>query len=362
VSIPLAATTASAPPSGVDEDPALRPSGPPTAQPGSRRPAVTPDGRVKVLLADDDRLSRQALEAKVTEWGYDVISVSEGGKALTTLLRPDAPRLALLDWEMPGLSGVDVCRVLRGRRDAPYVYIVLCTGREGQRHLIDGLAAGADDYIKKPFDVQELEVRLRAGRRVVLLQDQLLDAQAELERRALHDALTGAKNRGAIVDVLGRDLSRSRRTGRPTSIVLCDLDHFKNVNDTYGHPAGDAVLRELVRRVKVEIRSHDDLGRWGGEEFLVLLPECPAEEAERVAERLRDSFAREAVQAQFVRVTATASFGVAGTDQGYGDLDAIVSAADTALYAAKAGGRNRVVRASPRASDEGRSGVTPAGS
>jgi two-component system cell cycle response regulator len=328
-------------------DPAIRTSGPPSARPAPWRPAVTPDGRVKLLLADDDRLSRQVLEEKVTAWGYDAVSVSEGGKALTALLRPDAPRLALLDWEMPGLSGVDVCRVLRGRRDAPYVYIVLCTGRDGQRHLIDGLAAGADDYIKKPYDVHELEVRLRAGKRVVLLQDQLLDAQAELERRALTDSLTGSKNRGAIVDVLTRELARTRRTGRPTSVVLCDVDHFKNVNDTHGHPAGDTVLRELVRRVKVEVRTHDDLGRWGGEEFLVILPECPAEEAVRVGERLRDSFAREPVQTEVVQITATASFGVAGTDQGYKDVNAIVGAADMALYAAKAAGRNRVVRAGP---------------
>jgi diguanylate cyclase (GGDEF)-like protein len=261
---------------------------------------------------------------------------------------------------MPGLSGVDVCRVLRGRPDAPYVYIVLCTGREGQRHLIDGLAAGADDYVKKPFDVHELEVRLRAGRRVVLLQDQLLDAQGELERRALHDSLTGIKNRGAIVDVLGRELARSRRTKRPMSIVLCDIDHFKNVNDTHGHPVGDTVLREFVRRVKLEVRSHDDVGRWGGEEFLVILPECPAEEAVRVAERLRDRFARDPVQTSLAQVTATASFGVAGTDQGYGEPNAMVGAADAALYVAKATGRNRVVLA--EAPEAGAADVIRAGS
>lgn len=358
----LAAPPTPAPPSVVEADPALRPSGPPTARPSSHRSAVTPEGRVKLLLAEDERISRERLEVKLIEWGYDVVSVNEGGKALTALLRPDAPRLALLDWEMPGLSGVDVCRVLRGRRDAPYVYIVLCTGRESQRHLIDGLAAGADDYIKKPFDVHELEVRLRAGRRVVLLQDQLLDAQGELERRALHDSLTGIKNRGAIVDVLGRELARSRRTRRPTSIVLCDVDHFKNVNDTHGHPAGDTVLRELVRRVQIEVRSHDDVGRWGGEEFLVLLPECPAEEAVRVAERLRDAFARAPVETPLARVAATASFGVAGTDQGYCEVDAMVGAADAALYVAKANGRNRVVLAASPERDASRDDVIRTGS
>jgi diguanylate cyclase (GGDEF)-like protein len=306
---------------------------------------VTPDGRVKVLVADDERLSREHLSRALQGWGYDVVTTGEGGKALGMLLSADAPRLALLDWEMPGLSGIEVCRLLRGRADAPYVYVVLCTGREGQRHLIDGLSAGADDYVRKPFDLSELEVRVRAGRRVVLLQDQLLEAQSELERRALHDSLTGIKNRGAIADVLGRELSRSRRTRRPVSIVLSDVDHFKKVNDTHGHPAGDTVLREFVARAQGEVRAHDDVGRWGGEEFLVVLPECSTEEALRVAERLRAALELRPVEAGSVRIAVTASFGVAGTDQGHADLNSIVSAADSALYAAKGSGRNRVEKA-----------------
>ena len=357
VPLPGAPGVGGDPPKGAD--PALHPSGPPSAAPKAHRPAVTPDGRVKVLIAEDERLLRQLLTQTLTDWGYEVTTAAEGGKALTTLLGADAPRLALLDWEMPGFSGVDVCRVLRGRKDAPYVYTLLCTGREGHRHLIDGLSAGADDYIKKPFDMQELEVRLRAGRRVVLLQDQLLEAQAELERRALRDALTGAKNRGAIVDVLGRELSRNRRTHRPMSICLLDVDHFKSVNDTHGHPAGDAVLRELVRRAEREVRTHDEIGRWGGEEFLLILPECPTDEAVRVAERLRAAIAGEPINAIPGGLRVTASFGVAGTDQGYAELNMMVSAADTALYASKTGGRNRVTKAF-EASTEG--GVIRVGS
>jgi two-component system cell cycle response regulator len=328
------------------QDPAVRTSGPPDLRKNPvRHPAVTTEGRVKVLVADDERLSREHLSRALSGWGYDVVTTGEGGKALSVLLSADAPRLALLDWEMPGLSGIEVCRLLRGRADAPYVYVVLCTGREGQRHLIDGLAAGADDYVRKPFDPQELEVRIRAGRRVVLLQDQLLEAQSELERRALHDSLTGTKNRGAIADVLARELSRSRRTKRPISIVLCDVDHFKKVTDTYGHPAGDAVLREFVVRAKTEVRAHDDVGRWGGEEFLIVLPECPTEEGVRVAERLRMALASQTITAESAFIDVTASFGVAGTDQGHSDLNTIITAADAALYAAKASGRNCVKKA-----------------
>jgi diguanylate cyclase (GGDEF)-like protein len=254
---------------------------------------------------------------------------------------------------MPGLSGIDVCRLLRGRKDAPYVYVLLCTSRDGHRQLIDGLAAGADDYVRKPIDTQELEVRLRAGRRVVLLQDELLEAKAELERRALYDSLTGAKNRGAILDVAKRELSRSKRSGKPFAVAIADVDHFKRVNDTYGHPAGDAVLREFVKRTGNVVRAHDDLGRYGGEEFLFVLPECPTEGALNAAERLRIAVAEEGWYVGGTQISITASFGIAGTDQGYEEIDTLINAADEALYTAKNAGRNRAMLAAGR-------GVLPA--
>lgn len=337
------------PPSAThDVDPAVVPSLPPDSAP-RHRPAQTADGRVKILVAEDERLSREMLERTITGFGYDVVLAHEGGKALSTLLQADGPRLALLDWEMPGLSGIDVCRVLRGRKDAPYVYVILCTSRDGHRQLINGLAAGADDYIRKPFDAQELEVRLRAGRRVVLLQDELLETKAELERRALYDSLTKIKNRGAILDVAKRELSRSRRSGKSLSVALGDLDHFKHVNDTYGHPAGDQVLREFVRRIGLAVRAHDDVGRYGGEEFFVVLPECSSEAAMRVAHRLGEMVSRAPVSTPEGNIPVTASFGIAATDQGYDDLDALIQAADEALYAAKNAGRNRAMLAANRA-------------
>jgi two-component system cell cycle response regulator len=325
-------------------DEAIRPSSlPDKASLSSRRPAVSPEGRVKILVADDNRLSRESLEKSIQCWGYDVETVRDGGAAFTALLKPDAPRLALLDWEMPGLSGIDVCRLLRARGDGPYVYVLLCTGKEKQRHLIDGLAAGADDYIRKPIDRQELEVRLRAGRRIVLLQDQLLDAQTELEHRAMYDSLTGIKNRGAILDMLERDLSRAGRTGKPVSLAIADLDFFKRVNDNHGHPAGDTVLKEFARRAASAIRAHDEIGRYGGEEFLVVFAECGSEEARIACERIRDEMAKAPVETTSSRVLVTASVGVASTDQGYSTAIALIGAADRALYVAKAGGRNRTV-------------------
>jgi len=340
--------TTKPPAAALDLDPVIAPSLPPDSRP-RHRPALTADGRVKILVAEDDRLSREMLERHITGFGYDVVLAHEGGKALTTLLQADGPRLALLDWEMPGLSGIDVCRVLRGRKDAPYVYVILCTSRDGHRQLINGLAAGADDYIRKPFDAQELEVRLRAGRRVVLLQDELLETKAELERRALYDSLTNIKNRGAILDVARRELSRGRRSGKSLSVALGDLDHFKHVNDTYGHPAGDQVLREFVRRIGLGVRAHDDVGRYGGEEFFVVLPECSSEAAMRVAQRLGELVSRTPVSTPEGNIPVTASFGIAATDQGYDDLDALIQAADEALYAAKNSGRNRAMLAANRA-------------
>jgi diguanylate cyclase (GGDEF)-like protein len=323
-------------------DPALRPSlSPDGGVRSSQRPAVAPDGRVKILIADDDRLSRESLSTHISRWGYDVETVGDGGAAFSALLRPSAPRLALVDWEMPALSGIDVCRLLRARSDAPYIYIILCTSKERQRHLIDGLAAGADDYIRKPFDLQELEVRLRAGRRIVLLQDQLLEVQAELERRALYDRLTDVKNRGAILDVLASELARAEQTGKPVSIVLADLDFFKRINDTHGHPVGDAVLREFAKSLRATLRFSDEVGRYGGEEFLLVLPDCASTEALVMAERVRRAVAGTAVDVSSETVSVTASFGVAGTDQGHRNATSLIAAADAALYSAKALGRNR---------------------
>jgi diguanylate cyclase (GGDEF)-like protein len=326
------------------DDPAVRASDHPDSRP-KHRPAVTPSGRVKLLVAEDDRLSRETLAGAIESWGYEVTAVDEGTAALSTLLRADGPRLAVLDREMPGLSGIDVCRLLRARVDAPYVYIVICASQDGHRHVLEGLAAGADDYVRKPIDTQELELRLRAGRRVVLLQDKLLETQAEFERRALHDSLTGVKNRGAVLEALKRELSRSRRTGRPVSVVLADIDYFKTVNDKYGHPAGDEILREFTRRAKSTVRDHDIIGRYGGEEFLFVLPECSGQHALHVAERLRLALIVKPVAIEVAQIPLSASFGVAGTDQGHTEVDQIVAAADEALYSAKERGRNRVVLA-----------------
>jgi diguanylate cyclase (GGDEF)-like protein len=297
---------------------------------------------IKLLIADDDPVTRKLLATTVARWGYDVLESSDGPTALRLLTGEDAPQLAIVDWEMPGLSGIELCRILRAQRRSPYVYVLLLTGREGKEHVITGLTAGADDYIRKPFDAHELEVRLRAGSRIVELQQRLLETQRALERRARFDFLTDAHNRETILEAVHDELARNQRTQEPFSVILFDVDRFKSVNDTHGHAVGDEVLREAVRRIKDTARPYDVVGRWGGEEFLILAPGCAIPQGALVAERLKVALASAPFETSAGPLRISASFGVSSTKQGYTDVDKLIEAADKALYEAKKNGRNRV--------------------
>ena len=311
--------------------------------------APAPDGHL-ILIAEDDAVSRRLLEQAVHSWGYSTICVTDGASALAKLSAPNGPRLAILDWEMPGLSGPQVCRILRARTASPYVYLVLLTARTAREHLVTGLASGADDYVLKPFDPIELQLRVRTGQRIVELQHELLAARQELERRANHDALTGAANRGAVLSKVEGEASRSARQGTHYCLILFDLDFFKRINDSHGHRAGDIVLKEAVRRAQIELRPYDVLGRYGGEEFMVLLPGCELRAGAVVAERLRKCFADSSFQVDKVAIDVTASFGVVCSSQPHSSLEMLVDAADSALYRAKANGRNRIELAKPSSS------------
>jgi diguanylate cyclase (GGDEF)-like protein len=295
-----------------------------------------------VLIAEDDAVSRRLLEQAVHSWGYNTISVTDGASALAKLSAVNGPRMAILDWEMPGLSGPQVCRILRARTASPYVYLVLLTGRTAREHLVTGLASGADDYVLKPFDPMELQLRVRTGQRIVELQHELLAARQELERRANHDALTGAANRGAVLSKVESEAARSARQGSHYCLILFDLDFFKRINDTHGHRAGDIVLKEAVRRAQLELRPYDVLGRYGGEEFMVLLPGCELAAGSVVAERLRKGIADAPFEVDSHKLNVTASFGIVCSAQPHTSLEMLVDAADSALYRAKAGGRNRI--------------------
>jgi diguanylate cyclase (GGDEF)-like protein len=273
----------------------------------------------------------------------------DGDEAWHILEQPDAPRLAILDWMMPGMTGPELCRKLRGLNREPYTYVLLLTARTDTQDVVEGMEAGADDYVTKPFEVKELEVRLRAGRRILDLQADLVNAREALREQATRDPLTGLWNRYALFDTLKREQSRAGREGVPLAVIMVDLDHFKQVNDTHGHLAGDAILREAARRMQSVVRTYDHVGRYGGEEFVIVLPGTTGPNAAQLAERLRLAIAREPMASDGVsRVSVTASFGVTATGRGAGaGPEALIRLADEALYRAKEKGRNRVECAGP---------------
>lgn len=294
---------------------------------------------MRILIADDDDVSRLKVEYLLTQWGYEVVAVKNGNEALGVLQGPAPPALAILDWMMPAVDGIELCRRIRRERATSYVYVILLTSRLGKESMIAGMEAGADEYLTKPYDPEELRLRVRAGQRIIELQE-------ALRVQATHDALTGAWNRGAIIEMLQRDLFRAQREGFPVGVIMVDLDHFKKINDAHGHQVGDAVLRETVQRMTSLLRPYDALGRYGGEEFLVVLLDCPATDALHLAERLRKHIAGTPVETAQGKVSVTASLGMA-TTQGEDRLDAteLIRLADQALYAAKQQGRNRVAMA-----------------
>jgi diguanylate cyclase (GGDEF)-like protein len=298
---------------------------------------------MKILIADDDAISRRVLHSFLTKWGYDVVAANDGVEAMKAFAAPDAPRLAILDWMMPGLDGLQVCHQVRELSDGQYFYIILLTARDRSEEIVEGLYAGADDYISKPFNAEELKVRLRAGQRIIDLQKELLDAQEKLLFQATHDPLTRLWNRAAIFDMLQRETSRASRQGGYLGVILADLDHFKTINDTYGHPVGDSVLAEASRRMAGIVRPYDSVGRYGGEEFLVVLPGSDTQSSVLVASRLMAGLSNDPINVNGIKIELTGSFGVVSSDTSHAiGWKSMISAADHALYRAKKNGRNRV--------------------
>jgi two-component system cell cycle response regulator len=298
---------------------------------------------MKILLAEDHPVTRKMLAMQLRKWGYEVTSCADGTEAWAALSQEDAPRLVIMDWMMPGMDGVHICQEIRRAGKQPYVYVILLTSRNRPEDVVGGLEAGADDYIVKPFDPQELRVRVRAGSRVVQLQEDLLAALKASEFLASHDPLTRLWNRAAILEALRKELARAKREKKSVGIIMADVDHFKPINDEHGHLVGDAVLREIARRMVSAIRPYDSAGRYGGEEFLVVLPGTDAANALRLAERLRAAFDAEDLTTTEGSFHVTLSFGVATFDAEQDeDINPLIRAADEAMYRAKRCGRNRV--------------------
>ncbi|HEX3726159.1 MAG TPA: diguanylate cyclase [Pirellulales bacterium] len=296
---------------------------------------------MKVLIADDEILIRGLLEKSLRQWGYEVVVARDGIEAARILEAADAPQLVLLDWLMPGLDGLELCRRVRAHDRERYTYIVILTAKCNKDDLVNGFEAGADDYIIKPFDAQELQLRLRTGERILRLQTQLIQARDELRNQGMRDPLTRLWNCNAILDILGQELDQARRQQTSVGVILLDLDYFKRVNDTYGHLIGNTVLCELAGVMVNATRPYDAVGRQGGEEFLIVLPGCDQHGALSQAEQMRMTISRMTVNTDAgpVRMTASLGVAVAGPSE-VTDITALLREADDAMYRAKRRGRN----------------------
>jgi two-component system, cell cycle response regulator len=307
--------------------------------------ASLPDKRAgSILLAEDSAHYRHLIKAHLTEWGFDLVCAKDGQSAWNLLTQPDAPRLALLDWVLPEIDGIELCRRLRSRGHDAYTYTILLTAKSKKHEMLEAMDAGADDFLAKPFDPHELKARLLVGKRIVDLQEKLVSANNALQFAACHDFLTGVWNRAEILAFLQRELARAKRDGSPVGIVLVDVDRFKNVNDKFGHETGDIVLKEIAKRLATSGREYDGVGSYGGEEFLLVIPACDLETTVRQANQIRNLIATSPVSTPQEAISVTVSMGVTVAESST-DPESLLRHADTALYQAKRSGRNRVERA-----------------
>jgi two-component system cell cycle response regulator len=265
---------------------------------------------MRILIADDDSISRRLIQKTLERDGYEVTAVENGRLAAEQLCTPNGPRIALLDWVMPELDVPGVCREVRQKKQQSYVYMVLLTSKEAKEDVIAGLKSGADDYLTKPFNPEEMKARLRTGLRILDLEGRLIEAREDMRFKATHDPLTSLWNRGVIMELLERELTRSHREKGSMAILLGDLDHFKQINDTCGHLAGDEVLRETARRLLSSVRSYDYVGRYGGEEFLIVLINCNPAFGFARAEETRKAIEKRPVQTTAGPIPVTMSLGL----------------------------------------------------
>jgi two-component system cell cycle response regulator len=307
--------------------------------------SITVEPAATILLAEDDPVTRMLMTRFLKKAGYEVDAVANGSEALDKMTTRYYPML-VTDWEMPEMDGVALCKAVRNMQLDGYVYVLLLTARDAKEHIIAGLEAGADDYLIKPVHEPELIARLNAGRRILNLEHSLRVANQRNRILSITDALTGTYNRRYLMEQLPRELERCRRYAYPLSVLMCDVDHFKDINDAHGHAAGDEVLQQFAARAQKSIRSNSDwVARYGGEEFLIVLPETAHEGAVRVAEKIRSLICSAPFTTREGDAVVTASFGVASTGPSGPDItlkvDALIRTADECMYRSKQGGRNR---------------------
>jgi two-component system, cell cycle response regulator len=292
---------------------------------------------VKIMLVEDSAIQRRRIGRYLKEWNLDFVAIDNGADAWSVLQDPDPPSLVLLDWMLPGLDGIELCRRIRTLgANGTYIYTVMLTAKDKKHDLLTAMAAGADDYLAKPVEPSELRARIMVGKRIFELQQSLKFA-------ATHDFLTTLLNRAEILARLTQELNRNEREDKPTAIILADLDNFKEVNDSLGHAAGDCVLKEVAQRLQSDLRAYDLVGRYGGEEFLIVLPNCNLPTATRRADEIRGLVSKNAMVTTFAKCPVTISMGITVSDGAHSvTIEDLLQQADEALYCAKSNGRNCV--------------------
>jgi diguanylate cyclase (GGDEF)-like protein len=296
-----------------------------------------------VLIAEDDTVTRLILQHWIARWGYEIVVAANGTEAWAILEQPSPPEVVIMDWVMPGMDGIDLCRKLREKSRAYYHYILMVTSRTDEQDVVYALESGADDCLGKPFGESELRARLLVASRILALQNELIHAREELREQAMRDGLTGLWNRMAFLDLLKREMDRAHRAKGETGVLLLDLDNFKKINDTYGHQSGDAVLKELARRLTQNVRSYDFVGRYGGEEFFIAFPGCAKQQLCDRAESIRNAICEVPFRLEQGEIQITLSIGAAVAPPGTKLIQDVLTMADVALYKAKNAGRNRSV-------------------
>ncbi|WP_260295811.1 diguanylate cyclase [Sedimenticola hydrogenitrophicus] len=303
------------------------------------------DKSLQVLIADDERIPRRLLVRMVENWGYQAVEAETGLEAWQILSQPEPPRIAIIDWLMPGMSGVEICHALQQRNDAPLIYTILLTSKSDEAAMVYALEQGAHDFQSKPANPAELRVRLLVGKRLINAEDRLNESLARLELMAATDALTGVANRRHFFQLAAREFARADRAQTPMALMMIDIDNFKQINDNYGHAAGDSALLLLVEVCRKALRGSDIIARFGGDEFVILLPDCDVSTAIRTGERLLDKLRATRVDGGEHPFCIQATVGIATSRHGGGpsdDIAGLLHRADQALYAGKKLGRNRV--------------------
>lgn len=309
---------------------------------------------MRILIAEDDVITSRILESNLKNWDYEVI-LAKSGKEAWEALQDGAIRLAILDWMMPKMDGTEICQKIRRRRKYKYTYLILLSAKDRKQDIIAGLSSGADDYMTKPVNFLELKARLQTGRRIIDLEDKLLFVQNQLKDIASRDSLTKLWNREEIFKFLEEEVERGGREKRPLGAVMIDIDNFKKINDIHGHDTGDRVLLQVSSRIKKKVRKSDKIGRYGGDEIFIVLPNCGIQEVKKIAERLCGAISRRGIKTSSGSLAVTISAGCASSPHHpHLKAEQLLKAADEALYRAKSKGRNCVfVEGLPSATAKG---------